>query len=80
MVLLMLFTMSSVDVCAQSFLKKIGKAVEKEVKNKVEKEIDVEGELLALINDGVSKKEAVKIISSKYDLPKNEVYALAVKL
>ncbi|MBQ8197940.1 MAG: hypothetical protein IJZ76_00730, partial [Lachnospiraceae bacterium] len=40
MVLLMLFTMSSVDVCAQSFLKKIGKAVEKEVKNKVEKEID----------------------------------------
>lgn len=47
---------------------------------KVEKEIDVEGELLALINDGVSKKEAVKIISSKYDLPKNEVYALAVKL
>ena len=36
MVLLMLFTMSTVDVSAQNFLKKIGKAVEKEVKNNVE--------------------------------------------
>ena len=43
-------------------------------------DVDVEQELLNLINSGVSKKEAVKIVSSKYNLPKNEVYAVAVKL
>lgn len=43
-------------------------------------DIDIEQELLNLINSGVSKKEAVKIVSSKYNLPKNEVYAVAVKL
>ena len=36
--------------------------------------------VLYTLKEGVDKKEAVKIISKKYDLPKNEVYALSVKL
>ena len=47
---------------------------------KEEKDIDVEGELRALIEGGTSKKEAVKMVSTKYNLPKNDVYAIAVKL
>ena len=47
---------------------------------KEEKDIDVEGELRALIEGGTSKKEAVKMVSIKYNLPKNDVYAIAVKL
>ena len=73
MVLLMLFTMSSVDVCAQSFLKKIGKAVEKEVKNKVEKEIDKRVKKPAkqqtpYPNDRLFKKNVVPLHSIKYKL------------
>ena len=45
-----------------------------------DKEIDVESELRSLIENGISKKEAVKKGSQKYDLPKNDVYAIAVKL
>jgi len=40
MAFVLLFSVSTTDVSAQSFLKKIGKAVEKEVKDKVEKGID----------------------------------------
>lgn len=45
-----------------------------------EKEVDVESELTKLIESGMSKKEAVKVVASKYDLSKNDVYAIAVKL
>ncbi|MBQ4072170.1 MAG: 16S rRNA (cytidine(1402)-2'-O)-methyltransferase [Clostridia bacterium] len=47
---------------------------------KEEKDIDVEGELRALIEGGTRKKEAVKMVSTKYNLPKNDVYSIAVKL
>ncbi len=43
-------------------------------------EIDVEAELKVLIENGTSKSEAIKRVSKEYGIPKNEVYAVAVKL
>lgn len=38
------------------------------------KDIDIEAELKRFIQEGYTKKASVKIVSEKYDLPKNEVY------
>lgn len=43
-------------------------------------DIDILQELKSLIDSGLSKKEAVKEVSSQYKLPKNEVYAESLKL
>ncbi len=51
-----------------------------EPSEKQEKEIDVEVELKALIASGVSKSQAVKTVAEKYNLPKNDVYSVVVKL
>lgn len=47
----------------------------------VEKDdIDLEAELKKLMDEGLSKSEATKRVSKEYNIPKNEVYAVAVKL
>ena len=33
-----------------------------------------------LINSGISKKEAIKIVSQERELPKKEVYKIAIEL
>ncbi len=47
---------------------------------KKEKVVDIEGELKALIDGGLSKSEAVKRVAKEHGVPKNDVYAVAVKL
>ena len=47
----------------------------------VEKDdIDLEAQLKKLMDEGLSKSEATKRVSKEYNIPKNEVYAVAVKL
>lgn len=43
-------------------------------------EIDVKEKLTELINDGISKKQAVKIVSDMYGLKKNDVYKESLEL
>ena len=43
-------------------------------------DIDLEAELKKLMDEGMSKSEATKRVSKEYNIPKNEVYAVAVKL
>lgn len=43
-------------------------------------DIDIEEILREYISRGYTKKEAVKIISQKYNLPKNDVYKISLKL
>ena len=43
-------------------------------------EIDVKEKLTELINDGISKKQAVKIVSDVYGLKKNNVYKESLEL
>ena len=43
-------------------------------------EIDVKEKLTELINDGISKKQAVKIVSDVYGLKKNDVYKESLEL
>lgn len=47
---------------------------------KENEEIDVKGKLTELINDGISKKQAVKIVSDMYGLKKNDVYKESLEL
>ncbi len=42
--------------------------------------IDVKEKLLELMNDGMSKKQAVKIVSDMYNLKKNDVYKESLNL
>lgn len=42
--------------------------------------ISVEEHLMNLINNGIQKKEAIKIVSKERDLPKKEVYKIAINL
>lgn len=56
-----------------------------ELEIKAEKEeafanITIEDHLIKLINGGISKKEAIKIVSQERDLPKKEVYKIAIEL
>ena len=59
-----------------------GKSEEQIKAEKEEKfiNITIEEQLLSLINNGVSKKEAIKIVSKERDLPKKEVYKKAIEL
>ena len=43
-------------------------------------EVDLKGELVALIESGMTKSEAVKTLSKRLGIPKNEAYAVAVTL
>lgn len=43
-------------------------------------EISIEDHLLKLINDGIQKKEAIKIVAKERELPKKEVYKIAIEL
>jgi len=43
-------------------------------------DIDVKEKLTELINDGISKKQAVKIVSDVYGLKKNDVYKESLEL
>ena len=43
-------------------------------------DIDVKEKLTELINDGMSKKQAVKIVSDVYGLKKNDVYKESLEL
>ena len=45
-----------------------------------EKDIDIKGELVQLMESGMSKSEAVKTLSKRLGIPKNDVYAVAVTL
>ena len=45
-----------------------------------EKEIDIERELLKYIAEGYTKKASVKIVTEKYNLPKNEVYKKSLEI
>lgn len=47
---------------------------------KEREEIDLKSELMALIEGGMSKSEAVKQLAKRLEIPKNEVYAVAVTL
>lgn len=56
-----------------------------ELEIKAEKEeafanITIEEHLINLINSGISKKEAIKIVSQERELPKKEVYKIAIEL
>lgn len=56
-----------------------------ELEIKAEKEeafanITIEEHLMNLINSGISKKEAIKIVSQERELPKKEVYKIAIEL
>ena len=42
--------------------------------------IDVKEQLTELIDDGISKKQAVKIVSDLYNLKKNDVYKVSLEL
>ena len=42
--------------------------------------ITIEEHLINLINSGISKKEAIKIVSQERELPKKEVYKIAIEL
>lgn len=42
--------------------------------------ISVEEHLMNLINSGIEKKEAIKIVSKERELPKKEVYKIAINL
>lgn len=42
--------------------------------------ISVEDHLINLINSGIQKKEAIKIVAKERDLPKKEVYKIAINL
>ena len=42
--------------------------------------ITVEEHLINLINSGISKKEAIKIVSKEREMPKKEVYKIAIEL
>lgn len=46
----------------------------------VDEDIDVKEKLTELINDGMSKKQAVKIVSDVYGLKKNDVYKESLEL
>lgn len=56
-------------------LKPEGEKIEKEI---TEEEIILE--LETLINRGISKSQATKKVSQKYGIPRNQVYALSIKL
>lgn len=43
-------------------------------------EINIKGELMSLISQGYTKKEAVKIVSEEFNLRKNEVYEISLEL
>ena len=45
-----------------------------------DEDIDVKEKLTELINDGISKKQAVKIVSEMYGLKKNDVYKESLEL
>ncbi len=45
-----------------------------------DEDIDVKEKLTELINDGMSKKQAVKIVSDVYGLKKNDVYKESLEL
>ena len=45
-----------------------------------DEDIDVKEKLTELINDGISKKQAVKIVSDMYGLKKNDVYKESLEL
>ncbi|MBC8587281.1 16S rRNA (cytidine(1402)-2'-O)-methyltransferase [Paratissierella segnis] len=49
-------------------------------KEEIKKEINVGGELKKYLNLGLSKKEAVKIVSEENDIPRNIVYKESLKL
>lgn len=49
-------------------------------KEEIKPEIDIKAELLKLTVEGVSKSKAVKIVSEKFDLKKNEVYKASIDL
>ena len=42
--------------------------------------ISIEEHLITLIDSGISKKEAIKIVSKERDLPKKDVYKIAIEL
>ncbi len=37
-------------------------------------QIDIQGELLRYMEDGFTKKDSIKLVSERYNLPKNQVY------
>lgn len=43
-------------------------------------EEDIKVELLGLLKDGISKKNALKIIRSRYDIDKQRLYNIATKI
>ena len=56
---------------------------ESEKKKKKEQElsgITVEQHLINLINEGIDKKEAIKIVAKEREMPKKEVYKIAIDL
>jgi len=54
--------------------------VEGSSEEEVEEEIDVREKLLELLDEGFTKKDAVKKISKDYNLHKNEVYQISLEI
>ncbi|MBC8590235.1 16S rRNA (cytidine(1402)-2'-O)-methyltransferase [Wansuia hejianensis] len=46
----------------------------------VEKDIDIKEKLKEYIEDGYSKKESVKLVAQKYEIPKNQVYKESLEI
>lgn len=54
--------------------------VEGKTGDAIEKDIDIEKELLKYIEEGYTKKASIKIVTEKYNLPKNEVYKKSLEI
>ena len=56
---------------------------ESEIKAEKEQElsgISVEQQLINLINSGIDKKEAIKLVAKEREIPKKEVYKIAINI
>ena len=67
-------------ICVLRELTKIYESVMKGTCAEDNEDIDVKEKLTELINDGMSKKQAVKIVSDVYGLKKNDVYKESLEL
>ena len=65
------------------FVLVISGKTESEIKAEKEQElsgISVEQQLINLINSGIDKKEAIKLVAKEREIPKKEVYKIAINI
>ncbi|NSA20378.1 16S rRNA C1402 (ribose-2'-O) methylase RsmI [Clostridium saccharobutylicum] len=59
-----------------------GKRLEeiKEEKRETWANLSIEEHILKYMNDGINKKEAIKLVAKERELPKNEVYKFSTNI